>query len=183
MRRSSALILVSLGVGFAAACSSSSSNSTGNDSGGASSGGGGSGGNDSGNTGPSSGGSSSSSGGVPVGEGGINWTCMSAADCTEGGAGQVCCLSLMASATSCVANQCAMGDYQQCAGSDSECPSGNVCMMAPAGYQGHYCAPGGDGGGATGGDGGGRDGGARDGGNAQRDAGGTETGTGDGATE
>src|SRR5580692_3647301 len=71
MRRSSALILVSLVVGFAAACSSSSSNSTGNDSGGASSGGGGSGSNDSGNTGPSSGGSSSSSGGVPVGEGGI----------------------------------------------------------------------------------------------------------------
>ena len=71
--------------------------------------------------------------------------CTSAADCTDGGA-QVCCFSLTGFSTSCVANKCAMGDYQQCASSDSECPAGYQCIVSPLGMSLHYCAIG-DGGG------------------------------------
>jgi hypothetical protein len=65
--------------------------------------------------------------------------CTSAADCTDGGA-QVCCFSLTGFSTSCVANKCAMGDYQQCASSDSECPAGYQCIVSPLGMSLHYCA-------------------------------------------
>jgi hypothetical protein len=58
-----------------------------------------------------------------------------------------------------------MGDYQQCASSDTECPSGLHCTPAPMGFQGHYCAPGGDGG------------------RPPRDAGGAETATSDAGTD
>jgi hypothetical protein len=96
-------------------------------------------------------------------------TCMSAADCSEGGSGMVCCFSGTTFSTSCVAGQCAMGDYTQCAGSDSECvgaqaPSGPVCMASPLGMGVHYCAPG-------------------DGGTTTSDGGTSDAGTGDGATE
>jgi|HubBroStandDraft_6_1064221.scaffolds.fasta_scaffold517094_2 hypothetical protein len=134
MRSTNVFVLLSCGVAFAMACSSSSSNNN-NGSDAAT-------GDDSGSSGGS--GSSSSGGSASVGDGGlpsmmVTVTCKSATDCT---AGQVCCFSLTTFATSCVANQCAMGDYQQCASSNSECSGGLQCIVSPLGMGLHYCAPG-----------------------------------------
>ncbi len=168
MRNTNGFVLVSCGVVFAAACSSSSNSGTP---------GAGSPGEDSGSDSTASG--SSSSGGASSDDSGalgdvafpmmmVTLGCMSAADCTDGGGTQVCCFSLMTYATTCVAGQCAMGDYQQCATSDSECPSGYQCVVSPLGMSLHYCAIG-------------------DGGSVQADAGTdaapADSGTNDGATE
>ena len=139
MRSTNMFVLVACGVAFAAACSSSSSsNNNGSDA---------ATGDDSSSSGSSSSGGSSSG---AVGDGGLSMmvtvTCKSAADCT-GAAGQVCCFSLTTFATSCVASMCAMGDYQQCATSDSECAGGLQCIVSPLGMGLHYCAPGDGGGG------------------------------------
>jgi hypothetical protein len=145
MRSSTVFTLVSCAVVFAAACSSSSSNGSPDA---------GTTGEDSGSDGTAS--ASSSSGGAASDDSGllgdvgfpmmmVTLGCTSAADCTDGGA-QVCCFSLMSFATTCVANKCATGDYQQCASSDSECPSGYQCIGSPLGMSLHYCAIG-DGGG------------------------------------
>jgi hypothetical protein len=146
MRNANWVVLVSCGVAFAAACSSSSSNGgspdaatvddAGSDSGSASSSSGGSTSDDSGSLGDI---------GFPMMM--VTVTCQSAADCTDGGAGQVCCFSLTSFATSCVASHCATGDYQQCASSDSECPAGYHCIVSPLGMSLHYCAAGDAGGG------------------------------------
>jgi hypothetical protein len=142
MRNTDVFVVVSCGVVFAAACSSSSNTGTpaagspGEDSGSDSTAGGSS----------SSGGASSDDSGA-LGDAAfpmmmVSLTCTSAADCTDGGGTQVCCFSLTSFATSCVAGQCAMGDYQQCASSDSECPSGYQCIASPLGMSLHYCAMG-----------------------------------------
>ncbi len=140
MRSTNMFVLVSCGVAFAVACSSSSSNNGGPDA---------ATGDDSSSSASSSSGGGSSSG--AVGDGGLSMmvtvTCKSAADCT-GATGQVCCFSLTTFATSCVASKCAMGDYQQCASSDSECAGGLQCIVSPLGMGLHYCAAG-DGGAAT----------------------------------
>ncbi|HTB77425.1 MAG TPA: hypothetical protein VK762_29475 [Polyangiaceae bacterium] len=176
MRSSSVFTVVSCAVVFAAACSSSSNNGS-PDAGNT--------GEDSGSDGTTSG--SSSSGGASSDDSGllgdvgfpmmmVTLGCTSAADCTDGGA-QVCCFSLTSFATSCVASQCATGDYQQCASSDSECPSGDQCIVSPLGMNLHYCAIG-DGGGIP------EDTGTGDAGvdSAAGDAG-VDSAAGDGATE
>jgi hypothetical protein len=139
MRKANVFWLVSGGFALVAACSSSSGSPAGGGSG-----------NDAGGDGEtstnedSSVGDDSSSGDdsslSPFGDVSIMLTCMSAADCTEGGSGQVCCFSIMTFSTSCVPGQCAAGDYQQCAGSDSECPSGDQCIASPLGMGAHYCS-------------------------------------------
>jgi hypothetical protein len=185
MRSSSVFILVSCAVVSAAACSSNNGSSDA-----------GSTGEDSGSDGTTSG--SSSSGGASSDDSGllgdvgfpmmmVTLGCTSAADCTDGGA-QVCCFSLTSYATSCVANKCATGDYQQCASSDSECPSGYQCIVSPLGMNLHYCAIG-DGGAVpddTGTGDAGVDSAAHDGG-VLEDTGagdaGVDSAAGDGATE
>ncbi len=148
MRSSTVFTLVAGAVVFAAACSSSSNNGSPDAA---------TTGEDSGSDGTASG--SSSSGGASSDDSGalgdvsfpmmmVTLGCTSAADCTEGGA-QVCCFSLTSFATTCVANKCATGDYQQCASSDSECPSGYQCIVSPLGMSLHYCTLG-DGGGVVG---------------------------------
>ena len=158
--------VASVALALAPACSSSSSPAAangGDDSGASSSGSG------SGSGGSSSSGTDSSSGGMN-----ITWVCHTAADCTEGGAGQVCCLSLATMATACQVGPCDPMSYQQCASSDSECPAGYTCTPAPMGFMGHYCAAG------MGVEGGASDAATRDG--AAGDAATGDAATGDAAT-
>jgi hypothetical protein len=106
------------------------------------------GGEDTGATGSSSSGAGSS--GASSGGMDASILCMSAVDCTEGGATQLCCYDTTTMIAACQAGPCPM--YTQCASSDSECPMGLHCIQSPLGANIHYCGMGapGDGGGSPG---------------------------------
>jgi hypothetical protein len=143
MRNANVFFVVSCGFALTAGCSSSSGSPSNNNASDATAENGGDTGVPSDDSSVDSA-SSGDSGEVTFDAATTTITCKSAADCAEGGAGQVCCFSLSTMATSCVASQCAMGDYQQCAGtSDTECPSGYQCVVSPLGIPGvYYCAMG-----------------------------------------
>jgi hypothetical protein len=174
MRRVNVFFTVSCGLALVAACSSSSSPPS---SGGTNDSGTGSG-SDATTSNDDSGTDAESSDSGPIislDAPSLTLVCKTAEDCAEGGSGQVCCFSLTSYATSCVAGQCAAGDYQQCASTGNECPAGFTCTGSPLMMGLYYCVAGGDGG-AVPGDTGTGDGGDAGTGDASF---GSDTGVGD----
>jgi hypothetical protein len=186
MRRVNVFFTVSCGLALVAACSSSSGppSSGGTNDSGAESGTDATTANDDSGT-DADAESSDSSPIISLDAASLTLTCKTAEDCADAGSGEVCCFSLTSYATSCVAGQCAAGDFQQCASTGNECPAGFTCTGSPLMMGLYYCAAGGDGG-VEPGDTGTGDTGAGDGA-THGDAGtgdgslGSDTGVGDGS--